>query len=164
MLTLMSRKGRDQMKSNAAFRMMARVRSDLPIRGTAWGFTRSGEDSRLAADTASYNNDTVSVCKPLLPGGMRLDGALGSSTRRAVVPLQDCRLKAVKRAQCASRSKPTPRRPLRSGPRLTVPLYSNGQLHALREPGSIRFRIWQTHTLLPRTPYLEESCGISRRK
>ena len=59
----MSRYGCDQTKSNAALRIAARVRSDLPILGTASGLTCSGDDVLFVSDTMSEPNDSLSVCQ-----------------------------------------------------------------------------------------------------
>jgi hypothetical protein len=46
----MSRNGCVQTKSNAAFKIAARVRSDLPILSDGCGLTRRGEDEFFIAD------------------------------------------------------------------------------------------------------------------
>ena len=59
-MTVKSRNGRDQMNSSAAFRMAARVRSDLAIRGAGFGSTRNRCGDCFISDIASDINDDLS--------------------------------------------------------------------------------------------------------
>ena len=59
----MSRNGRDQRKSNAEFRIAARVRSDLPILGVGFGLTRNGDNDCFLSNITSDKHDAMSVCQ-----------------------------------------------------------------------------------------------------
>ena len=59
----MSRNGRVQTKSNASFRIAARVRSDFAIFVDCWGLTWSGEGDLVFRDMMSEINDIMSVCQ-----------------------------------------------------------------------------------------------------
>ena len=56
----MSRNGCDQIKSSVAFKIAARVRSDLPTLDTGCGLMR-GRDDDLISDIVLYYTDTVSA-------------------------------------------------------------------------------------------------------
>ena len=75
----MSRNGRDQMSSSAAFRMAARVRSALPILSTGCGLTRSRDDDCFKTDTMSCYHYPMSDCK-----------VLGIGTQARTPPLKNC--------------------------------------------------------------------------
>ena len=60
----MSRNGWDQTKSNAAFRIAARVRADLRIVSVGSGLTCNGDFGCLYFDIVSYFNDTTSIRQP----------------------------------------------------------------------------------------------------
>jgi len=55
------------MKSNAEFRISARVRSDLPILDAGCGFTRGGDGFFLFDMALSYTDTVVSLSSCLVP-------------------------------------------------------------------------------------------------
>ena len=63
----MSRNGCDQMRSKAAFRIVARVRSALPILSVGCGLIRREDNEFSISDIVSEYTDTLSACQGVEP-------------------------------------------------------------------------------------------------